>query len=276
LFCNDRLHHLSRFGIAETNRAPFDLPEAEPELVGGYHPNTSSFKFALFFLSEYANMITSSAIIATLYLGGWHFRTWRRSRCRRLLLSFCRSVPSRSKSGSFYSFNQWVRWSLPRFRYDQLMNLGWKVCCRCRCSTSSPPVLFCYSFARWKGVEPCPRIHAAMHTSSASGKSVHSRNPQSMKLTLEQMLKKKDTASIGRALGSSGGVSRRTCSFWKRMASNVALPAVVLTRCPRLRSKFRRRDGTEKERYPSLFEINMLRCIFCGFCEEVCPEERSS
>ncbi len=113
--------------FAETNRAPFDLPEAEPELVGGYHTEYSSFKFALFFLSEYANMITSSAIITTLYLGGWHvpyIETLALSPTVIVLLQVCGFA---FKVAFLLFFYQWVRWSLPRFRYDQLMNLGWKV-----------------------------------------------------------------------------------------------------------------------------------------------------
>ncbi len=113
--------------FAETNRTPFDLPEAEPELVGGYHTEYSSFKFALFFLAEYANMITASAVITTLYLGGWqvpylellNLPVWASIAAQ--VLSFVLKV-------AFLLFLfQWVRWSVPRFRYDQLMNLGWKV-----------------------------------------------------------------------------------------------------------------------------------------------------
>ena len=110
--------------FAETNRLPFDLPEAETELVGGYHTEYGSMKFALFFLGEYAAMITGSAIIVTLFLGGWHFP----------------GVPDGSQGWIFGLLNItvffakvavlllvfiWVRWTLPRFRYDQLMRLGW-------------------------------------------------------------------------------------------------------------------------------------------------------
>jgi NADH-quinone oxidoreductase subunit H len=113
--------------FAETNRTPFDLPEAEPELVGGYHTEYSSFKFALFFLAEYANMITASAVVTTLYLGGWqvpylellHLPVWANIAAH--ILAFVIKV-------AFLLFIfQWVRWSVPRFRYDQLMDLGWKV-----------------------------------------------------------------------------------------------------------------------------------------------------
>ncbi|MCK9211854.1 MAG: NADH-quinone oxidoreductase subunit NuoH [Ignavibacteriaceae bacterium] len=113
--------------FAETNRLPFDLPEAEPELVGGYHTEYSSMKFAAFFLSEYANMIISSALIVTLYLGGWQIPYLE-------LLNLSAGWVVTLQVGAFIFklvfimfFFIWVRWSIPRFRYDQLMNIGWKV-----------------------------------------------------------------------------------------------------------------------------------------------------
>ena len=110
--------------FAETNRLPFDLPEAEQELAGGYNTEYSSMKFALYFLGEYAAMITGSAVIVTLLFGGWHFP----------------GIPDGSHGWIFGVINiavffakvaimiflfMWVRWTLPRFRYDQLMRLGW-------------------------------------------------------------------------------------------------------------------------------------------------------
>lgn len=113
--------------FAETNRLPFDLPEAEPELVGGYHTEYSSMKFAAFFLAEYANMIIASAMIVTLYLGGWQIPY-----VDKLGLSY--GLTTALQVGAFVVkvlallfFFIWVRWSIPRFRYDQLMNIGWKV-----------------------------------------------------------------------------------------------------------------------------------------------------
>jgi NADH-quinone oxidoreductase subunit H len=113
--------------FAETNRTPFDLPEAEPELVGGYHTEYSSFKFALFFLAEYANMITASAVVVTLYLGGWQVPY-----LELLNLPVWANVVAQVfafvvKVAFLLFIFQWVRWSVPRFRYDQLMDLGWKV-----------------------------------------------------------------------------------------------------------------------------------------------------
>ena len=110
--------------FAETNRLPFDLPEAEQELAGGYNTEYSSMKFALYFLGEYAAMITGSAVVVTFFFGGWHFP----------------GIPDGSHGWIFGLINMgvffakvalviflfmWVRWTLPRFRWDQLMRLGW-------------------------------------------------------------------------------------------------------------------------------------------------------
>jgi NADH-quinone oxidoreductase subunit H len=113
--------------FAETNRTPFDLPEAEPELVGGYHTEYSSFKFALFFLAEYANMITASAIIVTLYLGGWQVPYLELLELPATVNVILHILAFVLKVGFFLFVFLWVRWSVPRFRYDQLMDLGWKV-----------------------------------------------------------------------------------------------------------------------------------------------------
>lgn len=113
--------------FAETNRSPFDLPEAEPELVGGYHTEYSSMKFALFFLAEYANMIVSATVITTLYLGGWQFPYLQTFGLPPMVVSILQVLVFCAKVAFMVFFFIWVRWSLPRFRYDQLMNLGWKV-----------------------------------------------------------------------------------------------------------------------------------------------------
>lgn len=113
--------------FAETNRLPFDLPEAEPELVGGYHTEYSSMKFAGFFLAEYANMIIASAMIVTLYLGGWQFPLIDNLKFSANIMSLLYVGVFLVKVAAVLFFFIWVRWTIPRFRYDQLMNIGWKV-----------------------------------------------------------------------------------------------------------------------------------------------------
>ena len=112
--------------FAETNRLPFDLPEAESELVAGYHSEYSAMKFSMFFIAEYANMVTASALMVTLFFGGWDipgqwdvapWTVWK-TVATGLFFAF--------KTGFFLFFFIWIRWTLPRFRYDQLMALGWK------------------------------------------------------------------------------------------------------------------------------------------------------
>lgn len=113
--------------FAETNRTPFDLPEAEQELVGGYHTEYSSMKFALFFLAEYASVVVSSAVIATLYLGGWQVPYLQTLGLPDILVSILQVLAFVLKVVFMVFVFIWVRWTIPRFRYDQLMNLGWKV-----------------------------------------------------------------------------------------------------------------------------------------------------
>ena len=113
--------------FAETNRLPFDLPEAEPELVGGYHTEYSGMKFGSFFLAEYANMITSSALIVTLFFGGWQLPYLDRLGLPGVWMGILSIVVFVIKVAAMLVFYMWVRWTVPRFRYDQLMNLGWKV-----------------------------------------------------------------------------------------------------------------------------------------------------
>lgn len=113
--------------FAETNRLPFDLPEAEPELVGGYHTEYSSMKFGAFFLAEYANMATSSALIVLLYLGGWQIPYIEKLGLPETWVILLQVLAFFVKIGVLLFFFIWVRWSIPRFRYDQLMNIGWKV-----------------------------------------------------------------------------------------------------------------------------------------------------
>ena len=113
-------------GFAETNRLPFDMPEAESELIAGYHTEYSAMKFSMFFIAEYANIITICALVATLFFGGWDvpFTDWDQS--GSVLAMLAGFVMFFLKTLFWIFFVMWIRWTLPRFRYDQLMALGWK------------------------------------------------------------------------------------------------------------------------------------------------------
>jgi NADH-quinone oxidoreductase subunit H len=113
--------------FAETNRTPFDLPECETELVGGYHTEYSSMKLGFYLFAEYINMFISSAVIATLYFGGYNFPFMDDLGLSQNLVSIIGVVVLFMKIFFFVFFFMWVRWTIPRFRYDQLMNVGWKM-----------------------------------------------------------------------------------------------------------------------------------------------------
>lgn len=125
--------------FAETNRLPFDMPEAESELVTGYHTEYSSMKFSMFFIAEYSNMLTASALMATLFLGGWDIPFWKGDNMvvvapgvvqgaePHVLKTLLTLLSFAVKTAFFIVLYMWVRWTVPRFRYDQVMHLGWKV-----------------------------------------------------------------------------------------------------------------------------------------------------
>ena len=124
--------------LAETNRVPFDLPEAEGELVGGYHTEYSSMKFGLFFLGEYAHLVTTACLVVVFFLGGWDIPFWSGDNIRVLAdgtvvgnpawwITLLTGFMFLAKVLLLVLVFMWIRWTLPRFRYDQLMNLGWKV-----------------------------------------------------------------------------------------------------------------------------------------------------
>ena len=128
--------------FAETNRAPFDLPEAEAELVAGYHTEYGGLKMNMFYIGEYGHMIVASAMIAIFYFGGFEIGTWFGVDLTGMVQSWAANAFTANVGGLIYSFLMlgvmsvkillllwifiWVRWTLPRFRYDQLMDLGWK------------------------------------------------------------------------------------------------------------------------------------------------------
>ena len=115
--------------FAETNRTPFDLPECETELVGGYHTEYSGFKMGAFMFAEYLNMFVASAVMSTLYFGGYNYpgMDWVAGMVGPIIAPLIAMAVLLVKIFAFIFFFMWVRWTVPRFRYDQLMNLGWKV-----------------------------------------------------------------------------------------------------------------------------------------------------
>lgn len=134
--------------LAETNRLPFDMPEAESELITGYHTEYSAMKFSMFFIAEYAHVVTASALMATLFFGGWDIPFWSGDDMLRheggwirgfdesgapipttpsVLITLLTLGAFSAKTGFFLLLYIWIRWTLPRFRYDQVMHLGWKV-----------------------------------------------------------------------------------------------------------------------------------------------------
>lgn len=113
--------------FAECNRTPFDLPECETELVGGYHTEYSSMKLGFYLFAEYINMFISSAVISTLFFGGYNFPFMNDLGLSHNTITILGTISLFLKIGFFIFFFMWIRWTIPRFRYDQLMNLGWKI-----------------------------------------------------------------------------------------------------------------------------------------------------
>jgi NADH-quinone oxidoreductase subunit H len=113
--------------FAECNRTPFDLPECETELVGGYHTEYSSMKLGFYLFAEYINMFISSAIIASLYFGGYNFPFIDQLGLSHNMLTLAGTLIFFGKIFFFIFFFMWIRWTIPRFRYDQLMHLGWRI-----------------------------------------------------------------------------------------------------------------------------------------------------
>jgi NADH-quinone oxidoreductase subunit H len=120
-------HNFLVAGFAETNRLPFDLPEAESELIAGYHTEYSAMKFSMFYIAEYANLVTVSAMVTALFLGGWDIPLTSWDETPGVWQTVATGLMMFAKVFFWLFVFMWVRWTLPRFRYDQLMALGWKV-----------------------------------------------------------------------------------------------------------------------------------------------------
>ncbi len=136
--------------LAESNRLPFDLPECEQELVGGYHTEYSALKFAMFFLAEYTHVITVSFLTAILFFGGWHFPWIAEAQSVGAVAVVVKVLVLLAKVGVIISFIMLIRWTLPRFRFDQLMNLSWKVFIPLSlCNLLGMMIVKQYDLSRW-------------------------------------------------------------------------------------------------------------------------------
>ncbi len=244
-------------GTAETARAPFDLPEAEQELVAGYHTEYGGMRFGLFTMSEYVNLITLSGLSVTLFLGGWHFPVleglgplWFVLKLFALIFVFI-----------------WMRTTLPRLRYDQLMRFGWKVLPVAdpvatdqrasghardawRCVLASLAALRCRSGP--------PRASA-----SPSGRSSRSRSRRSTRSSSGPSTRR--FRGRHRLHVHENGLEKCVgCSLCA-----AACPADCIRVVPAENTPDNRVSAGE--RYARIYEINMSRCIFCGYCELACP-----
>jgi NADH-quinone oxidoreductase subunit H len=164
-------------GIAENNRAPFDLPEAESELVAGFHTEYSGFRWSLFFMAEYAAMVVIAAIATTVYLGGWyvpfvHGLTEARGYHNLYVLISLLAFLTKASIILYVYF--WLRWTLPRFRYDQLMDIGWKwliPSALINIVLSAFAVFLVQALDGWKGIKTIDSIGRGLNL-SATGKAV--------------------------------------------------------------------------------------------------------
>ncbi|MGA9995099.1 MAG: NADH-quinone oxidoreductase subunit NuoH [Pyrinomonadaceae bacterium] len=164
-------------GIAENNRAPFDLPEAESELVAGFHTEYSGMRWSLFFMAEYAAMVVVSAVATTLFLGGWYFpfvfRLTAANGFQNLYVIACITGFVLKMALLLYLYF-WLRWTLPRFRYDQLMDLGWKwliPATLVNIVLTAVAIVVVQALNGWHGMKTIDAITPALHL-TASGKAI--------------------------------------------------------------------------------------------------------
>ncbi len=164
-------------GIAENNRAPFDLPEAESELVAGFHTEYSGMRWSLFFMAEYAAMVVVAAVATTVYLGGWYFPgVWRLTEARgyHALYVLVGLVVFSVKMAVLLYIYFWLRWTFPRYRYDQLMDLGWKwmiPASLINIAVTALSIFTVQALDGWRGMETVESIHRGLNL-TATGKGV--------------------------------------------------------------------------------------------------------
>jgi NADH-quinone oxidoreductase subunit H len=163
-------------GIAENNRAPFDLPEAESELVAGFHTEYSGFRWSLFFMAEYAAMVVVSAIATTLYLGGWYFPFVYKldvAGYHNLFVALSVVIFLVKMTLLLYLYF-WLRWTLPRFRYDQLMDIGWKWLLPAALTNivvSASAIVAVQALDGWRGMKTIESLSEGLNL-TATGKAI--------------------------------------------------------------------------------------------------------
>src|SRR3989454_12292856 len=163
-------------GIAENNRAPFDLPEAESELVAGFHTEYSGFRWSLFFMAEYGAMVVVSAVAATVYLGGWYFpfvHKFEVNGWHNLFVAASIAIFLVKMTALLYLYF-WLRWTLPRFRYDQLMDIGWKWLLPASLTNiviSAMAIFTVQALDGWHGLHTIRSLSAGLEL-TASGKAI--------------------------------------------------------------------------------------------------------
>jgi len=164
-------------GIAENNRAPFDLPEAESELVAGFHTEYSGFRWSLFFMAEYAAMVVVAAVVTTLYLGGWYFPfvySLTEAKGYHNLYVILSILVFLIKASIILYTYFWLRWTLPRFRYDQLMDIGWKwltPSALINIALTGIAVFLIQALDGWRGIKTIESISSGLNL-TATGKVV--------------------------------------------------------------------------------------------------------
>ena len=241
-------------GIAETSRAPFDLPEAEQELVAGYHTEYSGMRWGLFQMAEYINLITLSALMVTLFFSGWH-GPWNLGPLWFLLKLF----------GLLFVFI-WIRTTLPRLRYDQLMRFGWKVLLPAATINAIVTALLVVGASA-----PSVSLAVAALQPFSTLKGFGVTFKQIFKKPITQQYPEYKRPIYPRFRGRhrlwthANGLEKCVgCSLCA-----AACPADCIRVVPAENTPDNRVSAGE--RYARIYEINMSRCIFCGYCELACP-----
>lgn len=269
--------------VGETNRAPFDLPEAEGELVGGFHTEYSSLKFALFFLAEYINMATVSALATTLFLGGWHVPFWIDHVWAGANEGYWPVLWFFGKLLVFIWGFIWLRGTLPRLRYDQFMKLGWQ-------RLIPVSLLWILAVAVIRAValqrgEDLRWVSIAAGLAIVTGGAWWSLRPSpfaalaGFAVTFKTQFRKPVTEQYPFVKEPTAPRfhGRHQLNRWEDGLEKCVGCELCAWACPADAIYVEGADNTEAERYSPgerygrVYQINYLRCILCGLCVEACP-----